>query len=197
MDSTELNTLVEQARVGDKDAWQRVFQHCQPTLLDQAQRLLGPAWHALSPQDLVQITWTRATQRLQSYRGEGFLAWLSVILRNSHLNLVRDPRRRLDERRVALSPPRLPDEDDVAGRDLPVDQSSVLSALLASEESALVRKALLEIDPRCREVLELWMAEELSLAALAKRLGLTPRVVRLRFHDGLHDLQQQLKELRP
>jgi len=197
MDSTELNALIEQARDGDKDAWRRLFLHLQPTLLNQAQRLLGPAWHALSPQDLVQITWTSATQRLPSYRGEGFLAWLSVIMRNAHRNLVRDPRRRLDERRVTLAAPALPDLNDAGGHEPPVDESSVLSELLAHEETALVRQALAAIDPQCREVLELWMAEPLSLAALAKRLGLTARVARARFHDGIHQLQQQLKELRP
>ena len=196
MDDAPLRELIELARGGDQAAWKRLFAICQPALLEQAQRLLGPNWHAVSPQDLVQITWTSAAQRIGSYRGAGFQAWLSAIMRNAHLNLVRDPRRRMEQRRV--TPPVEPgDSTAQPGIEPTAEDSTALSRIVAEESAALVRQALAALGEEQRQVLELWMNEKLSFEAIAARLGWTARVVASRFHDAIRDLRQKLGELRP
>jgi RNA polymerase sigma-70 factor (ECF subfamily) len=197
MDDPAIQNLIEQAKRGDHAAWKRLFAICQPTLLNQAQRLLGPTWHAVSPQDLVQITWTNAAQRIASYRGAGFQAWLSAIMRNAHLNLVRDPRRRMEQKRLPL-PVAGPNDSTVQpGIEPTAEDSTALSAIQAAESALLVRQALAALDADQRQVLQLWMDEKLSFEAIAARLGWTARVVAARFHDGIGELRIKLQELRP
>jgi RNA polymerase sigma factor (sigma-70 family) len=197
MDDAAIQNLIDQARLGDDAAWKRLFVICQPALLNQAQRLLGPTWHAVSPQDLVQTTWASAAQRIGSYRGAGFQAWLSAIMRNAHRNLVRDPRRRMDQKRLP-GPAHAPGDSTVQpGIEPTAVDSTVLSAIVAEESAQLVRQALAALDEEQRQVLQLWMDEKLSFEAIAARLGWTARVVASRFHDGIGELRQKLQELRP
>lgn len=195
-DDPAIQNLIEQAKRGDDAAWKRLFAICQPALLNQAQRLLGPTWHAVSPQDLVQITWTSAAQRIGSYRGAGFQAWLSAIMRNAHLNLVRDPRRRMEQKRLA-TPVAAPGDFLQPGLEPTAEDSTVLSRIMAEESALLVRQALAALDSEQRQVLQLWMDEKLSFEAIAARLDWTARVVAARFHEGIGELRKKLQELRP
>lgn len=57
---------------------------------------------------------------------------------------------------------------------------------------AIVRRALLELDPRCREVF-LLRASELSYEEIARRLGISKRTVEREMRQALHVCQQKLK----
>ena len=198
MDHPSLQKLVDQACNGNADAWERLFETCQPHLLSDAQRLLGRDWPSISPRDLTQETWLKAKRALASYRGAGFLAWLSSIMRNVHRNLVRGQRGRHEKRRLSLA---IVGETDASVTALPsfepvATETSSLHTLVNQEEAAQLHAALAALDPELRQILQMSVDDHgLSLTQIGARLHLTPKEVRTRYHRGLGQLRRKLQEL--
>lgn len=60
----------------------------------------------------------------------------------------------------------------------------------------IVKKALLELKPRCRQVFLLRASEELSYETIAQRLGISKRTVEREMQHALHVCQRKLKRSR-
>jgi RNA polymerase sigma factor (sigma-70 family) len=195
MDAPALQRLIERARSGDPVAWARLFELSQPHLLSDAQRLLGHDWAWISPRDLTQETWLKARRAIGSYRGAGFHAWLSSIMRNVHRNLIRGRRGRHERRLLPLPGPLEAEErsPSVAAIEPMANDTNALATVLQRETSVRIQTALAGLDPEPRRIVELSL-QGLSFRQIGQQLSLSPKEVRTRYHRGLAELRRQLKE---
>ncbi len=125
--------------------------------------------------DLVQETFMRAWKALDKLReGGAAKSWLITILRREYA--------RTFERKV----PPLTDIDDVViaeELELPPEERT---------ESQLLRKAMLELEPRYREPLILQVLMGLSIAEIAEQLDLTESAVMTRVFRAREKLKAKL-----
>ena len=74
---------------------------------------------------------------------------------------------------------------------------SPLGALISAERQANVRKALEELEPDERRLLELTYAEDLGSEEIGRRLGVTAGAVRVRRHRAIRRLSELLGVTKP
>jgi len=72
------------------------------------------------------------------------------------------------------------------------DADSPLGALISAERRACVRKALEELEPDERRLLEMTYREDLSSEEIGRRLGLTAGAVRVRRHRAIRRMSELL-----
>lgn len=207
MDSTGIHALVERARSGDEDAWRDLHARLQPMLYRMAQRALGPDWPEQSVSDLMQETWLRATKGIQGFRGGStddetaalFRAWLSRLVKNERSNEKRAANAQRRKRPAGMQALRINGGEDSwmpGGADPPAHASTPSLNLRQEERRQAIQRALeILADPKDREVIQLRFFEELSLAQIAKRLGMTYDDARGRFHRSLRLLEPRLRDL--
>jgi RNA polymerase sigma factor (sigma-70 family) len=179
----ELAAVVRAARTGDDDAWARLIAR-----FDRGLRRIARSYR-LSPADVddaVQAAWVRLFQHIGRLRDPGAVAgWLATTTRRESMRLCQAPvRERLtDDHRLG----------DGASEDGPE------TAVLASEQRAIVGRALATLPDRNRRLMTLLADQpgcdysEIS-AALAMPLGsIGPTrarsIARLRWHPELRGLR--------
>jgi DNA-directed RNA polymerase specialized sigma24 family protein len=85
----DLHTTLTQCRHGDPEAFARLFDYFEDDVYDLACVILRDPHDA---QDVVQETFIRVLERLDSYRGEAaFQTWLTAIAVNCCRDLLRSP----------------------------------------------------------------------------------------------------------
>jgi RNA polymerase sigma-70 factor (ECF subfamily) len=140
-------------------------------------RMTGDA--ALS-EELQQEVFLRAVRAGDRYRATGKITtWLFAIA----ANLVRD-----EFRRAQRAP--LPLDLETTGPPSP----SAEEVLLAGEEVARLRQALLSLPPEHRSALILRFYHDLSYAEIAVALGIPLGTVRSRLHNGVERLKILMQE---
>ena len=153
--------LLVRVREGDESARERLFARVLPALTRWAHhRLPAGARDLAETDDLVQMTVTRALDRLDAFesRGEGaFLAYLRQIL----LNLVRDQIRRSATR------PRATELNET----LPDPGPSLLERTVRHETLERYEAALAELEPEQREAVLMRVEFGYSHQAIAEALG--------------------------
>ncbi|MEE9133667.1 MAG: RNA polymerase sigma factor [Gemmatimonadota bacterium] len=127
--------------------------------------------------DLVQETWQRAYAKRMSYSGSGpLLGWLYAVCRNVCLASVRKQAAR---RRTEL--------DGVASSDFAAaypDETAERAELRRS-----IKRALMELPDRERDVVVLRMLEQKSTRETAEALGCAEGTVKAALHHALKKLQ--------
>lgn len=73
-------------------------------------------------------------------------------------------------------------------------QPSIEAEIIAREELAALNSAILELPPRCREVLILHKFEGLTYAKISLRLGISRNTVMVHMVKALGSLRKRLKE---
>lgn len=153
--------LLEQTRVGDREARERLFARYVPTLTRWAhQRLPRGARDLTDTPDLVQVTMMRAFARLDAFepRGEGaFLGYLRQIL----MNAVRD-----EIRRVARRGTIVPLEHEA-----PDPRPSALEELLGRDALERYERGLTRLSKEQREAVILRIEMGFDHARIADALG--------------------------
>lgn len=170
--------------VGDDEAFGELVRRNEKLVLAIVRR------YARSPEDardLAQRTFLRAFQaaRRAFRRGERaevpFRRWLVRIAVNLSRNHLRDAGR------WTWAPLEAVRSAEAAG-DAPPD------ALLRAEAAARMRRAVLELPTRQREVLTLRIDAELSFAEIAAALGTTENAAKVTFHHATRRLRERLAE---
>lgn len=159
----EERELVRKIIMGDARAFEEFAEHYIPYLQRFARKRVTNV--ADEARDIVQSTICKAIEKLGTWRGESpLLVWLYACCRNEIASRYRGGRNRhevgadfSDENLVVFA----------SGADGPdVD-------LLRGEEEKLVHSALGLLPPRYASVLEWKYIEELPVASIAERLGLS------------------------
>jgi RNA polymerase sigma-70 factor (ECF subfamily) len=156
---------------GDEEAFRALFDDMFPRLYRFAlARLSGDREQA---RELVQLTFCRAFERLDSYRGESSLfGWLCQICRNAIADLGRGRER--EGRHLCL-----PEEDAALDAILeslaaPADDEPE-SRVWRSELVRLIQAALDCLPGHYGDVLEWKYVDDLSVKEIAERLAIGPK----------------------
>jgi RNA polymerase sigma-70 factor, ECF subfamily len=163
----EHSALVEAARLGDGDAFGRLYGLYAPMV--HGILLARVPWREVD--DLVQDVFFLAFQRLRGLRKDGsFGAWLAMITRNRAVDFHRRSKR-LQE---------LPEDiHERARSESEADAERILEVIRALPEAY-------------RETLVLRLVEQMTGPEIAERTGLTPASVRVNLHRGMKLLRESL-----
>lgn len=180
--------LVRAAQRGDRAAIDALMGRFAPPLF--AGFVLPRVGHRADAEDLVRETIARAVERLPSfvYRSEtGFYPWLRTIAER----LVIDRARRLESRGRGA------ERYDAEVRTVaPTAVRSLEADAIESQEKALARarldRAMSEITPRYRRVIELRVLEEKSREECAGELGVTLGNLDVLVHRALAALRARM-----
>jgi RNA polymerase sigma factor (sigma-70 family) len=168
----ELMMLV---RGGAGDMLGVLFDRYQVPLFSFYSKLTG---NRAASEDLVQEVFVRILKYRRSYRpGTAFRPWIYKIARNAHADQAR--RRRTE---VEFKPEMAPSirQNDVAA---------------ASQQEALLHRALLELPEAKREVLLLSRFQGLPYSEIAELTGCAPGAVKVRVHRALQELRDAFLRL--
>jgi RNA polymerase sigma-70 factor, ECF subfamily len=178
LDEVSLRRVVDQAAALDPVAWELLYRHSHPRLFAYARRRLPDDATA---HDAVSETMTRALERIDGFtwRGAGFDAWLTGILRN----VVLEDWRRIDRIRSQRDPIDL----TRAGREDPT------SDIESQGRAEAVRAAFARLDPDDQELLQLRVLAGLSSDAVAEVVGRSAGAVRMAQSRALDRLRRSLR----
>ena len=165
--------------------WRAGDERAATALVERHAASVGRYVGALGARDeadeVVQDTFVRAFQALDSFRGESSLrTWLLTIARR----LVLD-RRRAWGRRARH-------EVDVADLPEPTDAHTALDALVAGETRQRVQAAVAGLTPMQREVFLLRVVEGRGYREIARVAGTTEGSARVHYHHAVRAVQEYL-----
>jgi len=168
----ELMTLV---RGGAGDMLGVLFDRYEVPLFSFYSKLTG---NRAASEDLVQEVFVRILKYRRSYRpGTAFRPWIYKIARNVHADQAR--RRRSEvEFKPEMAPPLVPND-----------------GAAASQQEALLHRALLELPEAKREVLLLSRFQGLPYSEIAELTGCAPGAVKVRVHRALQELRDVFMRL--
>lgn len=174
MDPDDQRDLVQAARTGDADAWERLYRAVYPRLRAYAVRRAG----AETAEDIVSETMTRAVAAIHRYQWQpvGFDAWVFGIAR----------RVTADHHRQAARRPR-PVGDGSEPFAVPGE------ALELAEEHAQLHRLFERLSPAEQELLELRVVAGLNAEQTAAALGKRPGAVRMAQSRALAHLRALLE----
>lgn len=142
-------TLIQAARRGDLDAFNRLVLDYQDMLYNQAYRVIGEPDAA---EDATQEAFISAFRKLRTYRGGSFKSWLLRIVTNA----CYDELRRRKRRPVAPLEPITRDGDDVESPYWLIDPSeSPEESVQRSELAQAIQHCLNQLSPDFRMVVVL------------------------------------------
>lgn len=173
--------LIDRARTGDRDAWSTVV-HRHSQLVFANARAAG-ADRAMA-EDVTQLVWIKLLNHLDRIReADRLRGWLAIVARNTARSELRRQR---------------PTFDIDSLLDLASDDAGPELAATRSRDARLVRRGLAAISGKCRELLTLLFAADMSydevsatlnmpvgsigptrqrcLSSLARALGDAPRI---------------------
>lgn len=167
------SVLIERARVGDELAFSALVQRYGDRVVGHLSRLTGCAARA---EDLAQDTFIRFFERLDRYDERGQL--VAYLVRVATRIFLSEERRR--KRRETL------------GRLFTFEAHTPASAIEEHTYQGEVRDALMQVPPRFRAPLVLYVVEGLSYAEIAEGLGVRPGTVKSRIARARAMLEARL-----
>ena len=171
--------LIARIAGGDREAFALLYRQYRTDVYRFAAHVSGSRAVA---DDVVQDVFVAVIEDASGYRPNrsGVLPWLLGIARN-HVKRWRSQR--------PVQP--LPGDETQAARDLAVQPDPLVDISMERHTTAL-RRALLELPFRYREVIVLCDLQELSYADTSKTLGCAVGTVRSRLHRGRALLARRL-----
>ncbi len=196
-DSRETDRLLNLAAQGDRQAFNRLFEHHRKWIrrvivLRLDQRLKA----RLDPSDIVQETQMVAFRRFQDFmnrRPMSFWLWLRRTAQQQVYDAQRD---HIDRHYRSL----LREEGPInrssmlIARGLMIDKSTPVEKMTRRELQHRVAGAVAALDHLSREIVVMRSVESLSFEDIAQVLDLKPPAVRQRYGRALLKLRSKLKD---
>ena len=180
--SLDMVALVERAKSGDREAFDRLVRVTHSDAYALALRLTGSTEDA---RDVVQEAYLRAYRSVGRFRGEAlFSTWLYRIVANCAATHV--GRRQLHR------------HDHLGAHDDVVDTRPDYDPTLQGDLAALREKldaAIRDLPPRLRSVVVLRDMYDLPHEAIAKELGISVTAAKVRLHRARQRLREQVLPL--
>lgn len=184
--------LIASAQRGNLDAFNRLVLHYQDRVYSLAYRIVGERESAA---DAAQEAFVRAYQRLETYRGGSFKAWLFRITTNACYDELRRRKRRpvtmLNE---------LPGAESDDGPPLAADTLSPEQAIQQAELNRAIERCIQGLQNDQRTVLVLSDVEGMNYQEIAEITGANLGTVKSRIsraRAGVRNCLQGVKELLP
>ncbi len=173
---------LNKALSGDRGALEELAGICYPVVFGY---LAGRTGSREQARDLAQDVMLRVLESLHTYRprpGVSFMAWVFRIARNRYLDAVRG---RYDALPLPEDGEYIPD----------ASHDSTGNAALANMDAETLRRALAELPPGDRELLELRYFHGFSHRDTAGILGVGPPVVKSRLNAALGRLRKRYRAM--
>jgi RNA polymerase sigma-70 factor (ECF subfamily) len=189
--SDEVIELVDRAKAGDVEAWDRLYAIYEEDVRKRVRSKLGPSLRVQLDEstDIMQSVWREAIKSLKGfeYRGDGsFLAWVTTILRHKVA-------RRADAAHRNMHSPGAANSDFLAAH--ADDRTGPTADVRNQEDLRLLRLALQEMDDEKREVLQLSWFEGMKHREVGDRLGITEDAARMRVTRAESELVKAFRRL--
>ncbi|MBI5766479.1 MAG: RNA polymerase sigma factor [Verrucomicrobia bacterium] len=133
-------------------------------------------------EDLVQESYLRVWKTCTARPIQSAKSFLFAVARHLAIDTLR--------REIASPVSRLPDDAPLSVLD---DSPGVAEVACTREEIALLAQALLDLPPRCREVMLLRQIEGVPQKEIARRLGLSELTVQTHVVNGLHRVEEFMR----
>jgi len=168
-----LEILVLRCQLGDRDAFEELFELYQPRLWYYVKRL---APKANNIDDMLQDIWLSVYRKIEKLKEvEAFPVWLYRIARNRVFSNFRTKQSFVS---LPEEPPLSNTQDD---------------AELKSEHAEAIHKALQTLQPHHREVLTLFFLEQMSYKSIAEVTGCHLGTVRSRLYYAKRSLREKME----
>lgn len=178
---------IELASNGDLDAFNQLVLKHQDLAYRHAVSMLNDDWLA---EDVVQEGFVKAFQKMPSFRGGSFRAWLVRIVTNAAYDMLRQSSRRPVQ-------PLFPEDDEGEYVESPKwladPTAKVEEAVEWSEEVKLVYEALGELADIYREIIILVDLQEFDYEEAAQALDIPIGTVKSRLARARLYLREKLK----
>ncbi len=179
-DKLELIALVQSAQAGDREAYGRLVEGFQDTVLAIAMRRLGNWAEA---QELSQEVFIHAMNKLgQLQVPEAFAGWLRSIANRMAIN------------RAVRSRSAVATDSEILEATV-VDRASPLQDALAAEQSVQVRAGLQRLRDLDRRTLEAFYLEGNSIDQMSIRFDAPVGTIKRRLHMARKRLAEELAEM--
>jgi RNA polymerase sigma-70 factor (ECF subfamily) len=190
-----IESLVERARAGDLEAFERLVAHYQDRVYNYVLRMI---YDPMEAQDVAQETFVRAWQGLPRFRGaSSFQTWLYRIASNLAIDAARSRKRR-GLVTVSLDEPVAGVDSSELEHDLPDEGRYAPAEFLEQEElRQQVWQAVGELSDKLRPVIVLADLQGLSYGEIAKILGCPVGTVKSRLFNARSQLRDKLRERLP
>jgi RNA polymerase sigma-70 factor (ECF subfamily) len=179
-DSDADSGIVQRLANGDRDAVAELYDRHAGRVLGLAYRIVRNSTDA---EDVVQEVFSQAWRTAPSYRSSrGTVAgWLLMMARTRAIDRLRSRQSRGDAAAVS-------DLEELPGQGIsPSDQ------LIASQQAARVREAMLALPAEQQTALELAYFEGLTQAEIAERLATPLGTVKTRIRSALASLRRSVR----
>ncbi len=181
---TDVAAIVERCRQGDALAWEALVREYQGRVFAVALHYLRSSEDA---RDLAQEVFIKVYRSLDTFTGEGFLAWLLRLARNACIDRLR---------RLKARPP---------ASDVPVEDSTSLADPGPSPEDTwwsdtrrqLVHRAMNRMSEQNREIIQLKEIQGLKIDEIAAMLALPIGTVKSRSSRARLELARRVVDLDP
>ncbi|MFN8008966.1 MAG: sigma-70 family RNA polymerase sigma factor [Terriglobia bacterium] len=181
--------IVELARKGDPEAWERIVSSHTKRVFNLCYRFLGRADQA---EDMTQEIFLKVFRNLGSYRPESgqFFTWMVSVGRN----LLIDHYRQSKDDRVTFS---MEEEEGTTLLDtIPSPRISVQGELEMEERALILKRALDALPPQLREAVVLRDLEELSYEEIGDILKVPEGTVKSRINRARIELTKHVLKLK-
>jgi RNA polymerase sigma-70 factor, ECF subfamily len=187
----ELDYIVAQARSGDRQAFNRLVLHYQDIIVNLCVNLTG---NRCDGEDVAQDTFIKAFEQINSFRGDAqFSTWIHTIAVNLCRNKQRSFWQKLFRRSVSIGLP-LFDDDDTSDTVDVVDSSMHPNQQLEHKElQTQIKRSLLKLPVRFRELIVLREIRQLSYSEIAVILGVPEGTVKSGIARARLALQAEFK----
>jgi RNA polymerase sigma-70 factor (ECF subfamily) len=180
--------LVERCQRGDLDAYEVLVHRYRQRLYGL---IYGMVRHEQDATDLCQETFVKAWQAIRGFqKNAGFYTWLYRIATNLCVD-----RARRHARRPTVAFEEAVDPETDPGVDVPPSQQpSPPDELRRKELGEQIARAVLELSPEHRAVIQLREYEGLEYAEIAQAVGCSIGTVMSRLHYARKHLQKLLRD---
>ncbi len=177
MGASEDQADVERVLAGDISAFEGIVRRWQSPLINLSYRFCRDRGRA---EEIAQEAFLRAYRGLGKWRKDAaFSTWLFALT----VNVCRSELRRLPSDVVSL--------DDTAE---PGDSGSMEGRLEREDLARVIRRAVLALPRKYREVVILFYFHEIDIAAASRSLGLPEGTVKARLFRGREILRSKLAQ---
>ena len=177
--------LIEQARAGEREAFDELMSHYAMRMFRTAMRITGNESEA---EDAVQQAFLGAFQNLKKFRGDSaFSTWLTRITMNESLGIVRKRRKNVVELSETVN-----QDGDMVVRVLASNDATPEEAILREERRRLVHESMALVKPSYMAVMKLRVIEDLSVEEIGNRLGLPVNTVKVHLFRGRKAMKEYL-----
>ena len=173
----KIRRLIKRAKDGDREAFDELLKIYEPEILRRVRNKLGRGLRSkMESMDLVQDVFIDVFRDLKNFKGKdeaAFLRWASKIV----VNTIRDndekfkAKKRDKRREIPLNSNRRAKQDSVVGVTGPVTWTTPSRIVSTKEDLDKLKKAMDELRPEYKEVIELKKIKGLSHKEVARRLG--------------------------